>query len=112
MATVCVGSFSHEMPLLWVVATLLLTLLTVLGTRTLAGIASRAYMPLMVVWLYAMAVGRGATCWLFSRPLLVRVLAPKLVLDAALLDRCIEYLIDKEYVACDDADRNVYVYVP
>ena len=47
-----------------------------ISTRTLAGIVSRLYLPIMVVWLYAMAVGRGWTCWLFSRPLFVRTLAP------------------------------------
>lgn len=47
-----------------------------LGSRTLAGIVSRAYLPLMVLWLYAMAVGRGLTCFVFSRPLFVDTLAP------------------------------------
>lgn len=46
------------------------------GSRVLAGIVSRTVMPLMVLWLYAMAVGRGVTCWLFSRPIFVDVLAP------------------------------------
>ena len=47
-----------------------------LGVRTLAAVLSRLYAPLMVLWLYAMAVGRGATCRLLSAPLLSRVLAP------------------------------------
>ena len=47
-----------------------------LGVRALAAILSRLYAPLMVLWLYAMAVGRGLTCRLLSTPLLSRTLAP------------------------------------
>ena len=41
-----------------------------LGVRALAAVLSRLYAPLMVLWLYAMAVGRGATCRVLSAPLL------------------------------------------
>ena len=47
-----------------------------LGVRALAAVLSRLYAPLMVLWLYSMAVGRGVTCRVLSAPLLSRVLAP------------------------------------
>ena len=43
---------------------------------------------------------------------LARTLAQRVVPEAVLVRRCIEYLIDKEYVARHDADREVYAYVP
>lgn len=46
------------------------------GIRTFGAVMSRIYVPIMAFWLYAMAVGRGFTVWLFSRPLVLDVLAP------------------------------------
>ena len=43
---------------------------------------------------------------------LTTALQPMLVPEPSLVRRCIEYLIDKEYIARHDADRDVYVYVP
>ena len=39
-------------------------------------------------------------------------LAPRLVPEVSSVRRAIEYLIDKEFVARHDADREIYVYVP
>ena len=39
-------------------------------------------------------------------------LPPRVAPETLLVRRCIEYLIDKEYIARHDADRDVYVYVP
>lgn len=41
-----------------------------------------------------------------------KTLAPRLVPEASLVRKCIEYLIDREYVARHDSNRDVYVYVP
>lgn len=47
-----------------------------LGIRSVAGIWSRLLMPVMVLWLFGLAVGRGLTARLFSLPFLVDTLAP------------------------------------
>jgi len=47
-----------------------------LGIRAWAAILSRLYGPLMVLWLYAMAVGHGLTVRAFSSRLVVTTLAP------------------------------------
>merc|ERR1740129_282951 len=47
-----------------------------LGVRAMAAIMSRFYAPVMTLWLYSMAVGRGFTCRLFSLPIFVNVLGP------------------------------------
>ena len=39
-------------------------------------------------------------------------LAPRLVPEPSLVRRCVEYLMDKEYVTRSESDREVYVYVP
>ena len=43
---------------------------------------------------------------------LTLALAPRLVPEVSSVRRAIEYLIDKEFVARHDADREIYVYVP
>ena len=47
-----------------------------LGTRSVAGIWSRFLLPVMVVWLFGLAVGRGVTVQLFIQPIFTDVLAP------------------------------------
>jgi len=47
-----------------------------LDVRSWAAIQSRMYGPLMVLWLYALAVDRGITARFFSRPLFVERLGP------------------------------------
>jgi hypothetical protein len=47
-----------------------------LGIRAWAAILSRIYSPLMVLWLYPLAVGKGVTSGLFSRPYFVEALGP------------------------------------
>ena len=43
---------------------------------------------------------------------LSKSLAPRINPDPTLVRRCVEYLIDKEYVARHESDRELYVYVP
>lgn len=47
-----------------------------LGIRSVAGIWSRFLMPVMVLWLYGLAVGKGFTAALFSKSIFVNTLAP------------------------------------
>jgi len=47
-----------------------------LGIRAWAAILSRIYGPLMVLWLYSMAVGRGVAVRIFSSHIFVNRLAP------------------------------------
>eukprot|EP00308_Calcidiscus_leptoporus_P011576 CAMPEP_0119370154 /NCGR_PEP_ID=MMETSP1334-20130426/16552_1 /TAXON_ID=127549 /ORGANISM="Calcidiscus leptoporus, Strain RCC1130" /LENGTH=2388 /DNA_ID=CAMNT_0007387159 /DNA_START=53 /DNA_END=7219 /DNA_ORIENTATION=- len=47
-----------------------------IGIRSVAGIWSRFLTPLMVVWIFGLAVGRGGTCWVLTRPIFADVLAP------------------------------------
>lgn len=47
-----------------------------LSIRAWAAILSRIYGPLMVLWLFAMAVGKGLTCRVFSSPYFVDTLGP------------------------------------
>lgn len=44
--------------------------------RLWAGILSRMYMPVLVLWLYALAVGHGWSAQLLAHPLLTDTLAP------------------------------------
>ena len=43
---------------------------------------------------------------------LTKTLAPRMKPEPALVRRCVEYLIDKEYVARHESNRDLYVYVP
>jgi hypothetical protein len=47
-----------------------------LSIRAWAAILSRIYGPLMVLWLFAMAVGKGLTCRFFSNSYFVETLGP------------------------------------
>jgi len=46
------------------------------ATRALAGIWSRFLAPVMVIWLFGLAAGKGGTAWLFTRSIFVDTLAP------------------------------------
>lgn len=47
-----------------------------LGIRSVAGIWSRFLMPIMVLWLFGLAVGKGFTAKLFEKSFFVETLAP------------------------------------